>query len=309
MATALLRQGSARRARIWVALAAAAALIAWPLLAVTPAHAEVEGYLGTGDENSLWDDQGGERTLPLMTEGVAYSGTLTGPQFGVGQPYKWVIVDGALPAGIILASPEPEEYSPSATFSGTPTAAGHFTFTLFADSGEGGFELVFDGDVAAGGPPSAPEIDLTLNFAAGTALSEASSEISAEGLKVGSDYTLTMHSTPVVLHTGIIDPTGGFTMTVALPANTPVGAHRLVLTGIAPDGTVLSVEAWFTLLANGTIGAISYTGPISLAESGTETTASIAIGSGLLALGGLALILARRRRRLIAALSGEAHRL
>lgn len=388
MTKPLSRRGSDRRTRLWVALAAALAVVASPLLAVIPAQADPSGYVGAAGEAAGYWDADGNRTLPLMTEGTAYSGSLTGPQFGVGQTYKWTVTSGALPTGITLASPAPSVYAASATFSGTPTTAEHFAFTLLADTGEGGFELSFEGDVApaaTGVPPTwtdqtlpafqvsvpvadgvaadgdetitytvstgalpaglalsattgaitgtptsagpyafdltatndaghvtasfagtvaaapvadpAPVIDLTLTFDAGTPLADASSTISADGLKVGSEYTLTMYSTPVILYTGVIGPTGGFTWTVSLPANTPVGAHQLILTGIAPNGSTMSAMAWFTLLPNGTIGAISYSGPFSLAETGAEVVAPIVLASALLVVGVTAFILDRRRRR------------
>lgn len=37
----------------------------------------------------------------------------------------------------------------------------------------------------------------------------------------------------------------------------------------------MTAEAWFTLLANGTIGAISYTGPLALADTGAEATPAV----------------------------------
>lgn len=385
MKPALLRRASGRSTRIWIAVAATAAVLAAPLLAAVPAQADPARYLGTmvDDEygaQDWWDQYDGTRSLPLMTQAVAYSGSLTGPQGG---SYKWAVTDGALPAGISIESPEPGKSSRSVTFSGTPTAAGHFSFILEVDAGEGWFYLSFEGNVAtaavgvapswtdqalpaftvsvpvndgvkaggdativysvsagalpagltlstttgaitgtptSGGPytfdltatsefgsvtatfsgtvAAASAIDLTLNFTASSALSDASSTISADGLKIGSRYTLTMHSTPVVLYTGIIGPTGGFTWTVALPADTPAGAHRLVLSGTAPDGSTMTAQAWFTLLPNGTIGAISYTGPLTLANTGAEGAPAIVAGASLLAVGiALAALGGRRRKK------------
>src|SRR5690606_25545730 len=147
-----------------------------------------------------------------------------------------------------------------------PTEPGAFSVVITATNEFGDDSFTWAGTVAA-----KPELALELNFAAGTRVGDASTEISAGGLQVGSTYTLDLHSDPIRLYTGTIDPTGGFTHTVTLPANTPVGAHMLVLTGVAPDGTVLTARAWFTLLPNGTIGAVSYAGaiPFALAAAGT----------------------------------------
>lgn len=187
-----------------------------------------------------------------------------------------------LPPGITL---DPA----SGALTGTPTAAGEYMVTFMAsnDFGEDFYEWEFT--IAP-----QPEIELVLNFAAGATVGDADTVIGADGLMVGSTYTLYMHSTPRLLYTGIVDATGAFTHVVTLPADTPVGAHELILTGIAPDGTVMTAHAWFTLLANGTIGAISYAGPLSfrLALTGSEPLLPLGIASALMLAGFIAL---RRR--------------
>ena len=233
------------------------------------------GVKPTWTDESLGDLQVGAS----VNDGVAASGDPT---------IVYSVTAGTLPAGLTLSAS-------TGAITGTPTTVGPYEFTITAANAYGTITADFDGDVAA-----KPEIELTLDFAAGTKLEDASSTIGAEGLKVGSTYTLTMHSTPVVLYTGIVGPTGGFTWNVALPANTPAGAHRLVLSGIAPDGSTLTATAWFTLLADGTIGAVSYTGPLAygtLALTGADPALPLAIGSGLLLLGSLMLLRTRREQR------------
>jgi LPXTG-motif cell wall-anchored protein len=236
------------------------------------------GIAPTWTDSSLGDFEVGT----TVTDGVAAAGDPT---------IVYSVTTGTLPAGLSLSST-------SGAISGVPTTAGPYEFTITASNDYGSVTADFDGDVAA-----KPEISLTLDFAAGTRLEDASSTIGADGLKVGSTYTLTMHSTPVVLYTGIIGPTGGFTWNVALPANTPAGAHRLVLSGIAPDGSTMTATAWFSLLADGTIGAVSYTGPVAygsplaLAVTGADASMPLALGSGLLVLGGIMLLSTRRKRR------------
>ena len=178
--------------------------------------------------------------------------------------------------------------------SGTPVHDGKWRATIRATNGFGTDDLDISGYV-----DPAPELDLVLEFAAGATIEDASTTISAGGLQVGSTYTLTMYSTPRVLYTGTIDASGAFTHVVTLPADTPVGAHRLELTGVAPDGTVMTASAWFTLLPNGTIGAISYTGPLSftlaaaLASAGVDPLAPLSAALLLTAAG---VYLLRRRR-------------
>lgn len=173
---------------------------------------------------------------------------------------------------------------------GTPTTAGDYVVTFTASNGVNpDATFIWEPTIAA-----APELDLTLNFAPGTTIDTATTEIGAGNLQVGSTYTLYMHSTPRLLYTGTIDATGAFLHTITLPADTPVGAHELILTGVAPDGTVLTARAWFTLLPNGTIGAISYVGPLSfsLAATGSDPLLPLGLAGGLLLAGYL---VARRR--------------
>ena len=61
-------------------------------------------------------------TLPQATVGAAYSQTLSAT--GGSPPYTWSVTSGALPAGLTLAS--------GGAISGTPTAAGTFSFTVQA---------------------------------------------------------------------------------------------------------------------------------------------------------------------------------
>ena len=194
------------------------------------------------------------------------------------------VTGGTLPAGLTLDSS-------TGALTGTPTTAGPYEFTITAENDFGSITADFEGDVAA-----APVLNLVLDFAAGTSIEDAASTISADGLQVGSTYTLTMFSTPRVLYTGTIGGSGGFTWVVSLPADTPAGSHRLLLTGIAADGTPMSAEAWFSLRANGTIGAISYTGPIDgLAVTGAEVMPTMFGAAMLLLLGIGAVTVARRR--------------
>jgi len=198
----------------------------------------------------------------------------------------YTVSAGALPTGLALNAA-------TGAVTGTPTSAGAFDFTLAATNDYGHVDQQFTGTVAA-----APVIDLALDFQAGTSITDASSTISAGGLKVGSTYTLTMHSTPVILYTGTIGASGGFTWKVALPADTPAGAHTLILTGVAPDGSTMTARAWFTLGANGKMLAISYSGPTALASTGASDPAlPLGIALSLLLFGSLAVIVARRRRR------------
>ncbi|WP_395640039.1 putative Ig domain-containing protein [Pseudolysinimonas sp.] len=229
---------------------------------------------GVGPE---WEDD----ELPDLSEGVAVSDGVLAD----GDPtITYAVTDGTLPAGLAL---DPA----TGAITGTPTAPGPYAFTITAENDFGSIDAIFEGDVAA-----KPDLDLVLEFEAGTSIEDASSTISASGLQVGSEYTLTMYSTPRVLYTGTIDGTGGFSWVVSLPADTPDGSHRLVLTGIAADGTPMSATAWFSL-SSGRITAISYSGPVGgLAATGVEVTSGLAAAVILLLVGAGALTATRRRR-------------
>jgi len=68
-------------------------------------------------------------TLPSGAVGAAYSQTITAS--GGTAPYTFTVTSGALPTGLTLSS--------SGTLSGTPTAAGSFTFTVLATDAAGCF--------------------------------------------------------------------------------------------------------------------------------------------------------------------------
>lgn len=206
----------------------------------------------------------------------------------VGDPViVYALASGALPPGLTLSTA-------TGAITGTPTLVGEYTFSISATNDYGSIVADFTRSVAA-----APELELELDFAAGTRIEDAASLISASGLKIGSTYTLTMHSAPVLLYTGVVGPSGGFSWTVSLPLDTPPGAHELVLRGIAPDDSSLTARAWFVLLADGRIAAISYSGPLNaaayLADTGLELAPVLGAAGLLLAGGALLLAVARRR--------------
>ena len=75
-------------------------------------------------------------TIPSGTVGAPYQQVITAVG-GVGGPYTFAVISGALPAGIALGA--------DGTLSGTPTAAGTFTFTVTAtDSEENDGSIPYD---------------------------------------------------------------------------------------------------------------------------------------------------------------------
>jgi hypothetical protein len=219
-----------------------------------------------------------------LTDGVSAVG---------GSTIGYSITAGALPAGLAL--------SPSTgALTGTPTTVALYDFTVTATNLGGHIDQQLSGLIY---PAATLEIDPL--FAAGTDLSSATLFIGGSGLTPLSAYDLTLHSTPVVITSGSTGGAGAFSGTFALPASTPPGAHSLVLTAVALSGTTITTTVWFSVLANGTIGAVSLTGPVpdvssaptGLASTGADPTALIHWGVLALLLG--AVLLSLRRRQLI----------
>jgi hypothetical protein len=248
--------------------------------------------------------------LPVWTDtetAKGYVGTVYADQVAATGAVSYELVAGDLPDGL--------ELSADGTLSGTPSKAGTFTYTVAAYN-EGvqpqtrtpapakGDKVEHEITTVIGDA----EIALTLEFEAGATIAGSETRISANGLKPGSAYELWMHSEPVLLDTGVIDESGSFAKNVALPANTPAGAHSLILTGVAANGDELTATAWFSVDASGKVVATSYTGPVGNPVAAAVDTvkgalASTGFGAGwlvapmvlVLLLGGALLLVARRR--------------
>jgi len=197
------------------------------------------------------------------------------------------LVDGDLPAGI--------EIDDQGHLTGTPTTEGPYDFTVVATNDGGETEHHFTGVVLGA------ELHLELGFAVGTKIADATTTGTASGLKPGSDWTMTLHSDPITIGSGVVAANGIVSHLVSLPANTPAGQHRIVMAGVAPDGSALSSTVWFTLDTNGVIVAVSLTGPTpaltGLAYTGSSMAGGV-WGIGALAIAaGLGFVFFARRRR------------
>lgn len=106
----------------------------------------------------------------------------------------------------------------------------------------------------------------------------------ARGFVPGERVTFVLHSDPVVLGTAIADADGVATLTVALPAGVPAGAHTVVATG-ADSGRAADV-------------GVTLTGPSDgLAVTGTDPAALGGLVAALLVTGGALVAGARLQRR------------
>jgi hypothetical protein len=103
--------------------------------------------------------------------------------------------------------------------------------------------------------------------------------------------TVTLHSTPQTVGTFTADAQGTVTVTFTLPAGTPVGNHTLVYEG--DQGTYFQESIAVAAASPAAATATAASG--GLAYTGASIALPLALGTGLLAAGGGALLITRRR--------------
>lgn len=64
--------------------------------------------------------------------------------------------------------------------------------------------------------------------------------INGSGFKANTEVTVTLNSTPVLLGTAITNSLGSFSKVFTIPANTPSGAHHIVIAGVDVNGNALT---------------------------------------------------------------------
>jgi LPXTG-motif cell wall-anchored protein len=107
--------------------------------------------------------------------------------------------------------------------------------------------------------------------------------------KVGALVTFRFLSTPVVVGTATADANGVATLTFKVPADATAGQHHVESTGTGTNDQALTQSAAITV-TGGTSGTVPKTGANS-------TKPMAEIGVGALALGGLFVLIARRRTK------------
>ena len=136
-----------------------------------------------------------------------------------------------------------------------PAGTGQVDIVLRAGAAEAAATYLYDAPVVP--PVVAPlELNLKLALEIGTKLVGQKVTIKGGGLKPFSDYVLELHSDTVVIYQGVADKNGNFLQTLKLAGNAcvPAGRHSFKLTGINPDGSPNTDEAFFNLGADCIVG-------------------------------------------------------
>jgi LPXTG-motif cell wall-anchored protein len=116
----------------------------------------------------------------------------------------------------------------------------------------------------------------------------------------GSTVTFTFFSAPVTLGSATADANGVVTATVTIPADATLGEHTITATGPAAAGGTLTNSVGITVVGAGQAGAGTFvpgTFTGALPRTGNDSSLPLArAGALLLAVGGVLVLAARRRR-------------
>jgi hypothetical protein len=241
-------------------------------------------------------------TVNPMQVDASFDQTFTPPL--VGHNWNWSAggVGGAsnLPDGLSVEVLDPwsDEMVPSIHLTGTPTVAGPYDITLWADDDYGNEVVIHVTGTVLGPIESA---DLTLGAQIGDVVAGAEVDFSAQGVKEGAEYTLYLHSSPVLLSFGTVAASHTILGTALIPSDLEPGWHSLTLTSrwfSQTDFQSFDTVLWFLIGADGTLLARNLTGPTALAVTGTSDPAGGFLLAGGAFLFGLLLVLGRKQRRL-----------
>ncbi|PHV25239.1 autotransporter outer membrane beta-barrel domain-containing protein, partial [Janthinobacterium sp. BJB426] len=211
-------------------------------------------------------------TLPAMTAGVAFS---QGVNATGGTPaYNYAVTAGSLPTGLTLAA--------DGTLSGTPAAAGAYSFTITATDSSTGAGAPFSGSRAysgsvAPGAPIAGNVSatvaygssanpITLSLSGGAASSVAVASGASHGTATASGTSITY--TPTAGYGG----PDSFTYTATNGIGTSTAATVTITVG-TPTVTIVQ-----TSVAGGTVGA-AYSQTLTAANGLAPYTYAISAGA------------------------------
>ncbi|WP_338679377.1 putative Ig domain-containing protein [Janthinobacterium sp. TB1-E2] len=198
-------------------------------------------------------------TLPAMTSGVAYSQTIAASG-GTGT-YTYARTAGSLPAGLTLAS--------NGTLSGTPTAAGAYSFTVTAtdsSTGAGPYSgaRAYSGTVAAGAPvagnvsatvaygSSANPVTLDLSGGVATSVAVASAALHGTATANGTSITYMPAAGYAGLDSFTYTASNGIGTSAAATVAVIVNALEVTLVPTVPGATIAMAYSQNLSAANGT---------------------------------------------------------
>jgi hypothetical protein len=113
--------------------------------------------------------------------------------------------------------------------------------------------------------PSAPTVALDFSLTVGQQVANASVPYSASGLQVGSNYDITVRSTPQIIAQGTVPAGGTVSGSATIPAGLAPGWHTITFTTTAADGAETKDVVWFKIAGDGTLLATSDVQPAELA--------------------------------------------
>lgn len=133
------------------------------------------------------------------------------------------------------------------------------------------------------------EISMTLDLEPGEPIAGANTFVTGAWLMPDSAWTTTVNSTPQIVCSSIdlgnTNVYGAFSCNFPMPDNLEPGDHTVVLEGLAPDGSVLTRTANFTIDASGNLVSWSYNSDLPSDPGLPNTGLTIAIIAGETVLG------------------------
>lgn len=152
-------------------------------------------------------------------------------------------------------------------------------------------------DAPTGTPTDAPGATTsTVTFSASEVAPGASQTATATGFTAGESVTAVMYSDPVNVGTFMADDSGTVRATFTVPAGTPAGEHRLVLTGQRSGAVAEGTFAVGTNPVAAVFGALASTGT----DANRWAWAGVLLLVSGLGMGGLSLYLRRSQKSAIA---------
>lgn len=137
------------------------------------------------------------------------------------------------------------------------------------------------------GPTLAPT-DVMASVSDSTVTPGASDTVTASGFAPNEPVEILLHSEPVTLWSGVASASGTIQQTIVIPADTPLGDHRIEVRGAT------SGSAWVPITVS---GGLARTGELAATGGDYDVLPYLLGGSGLVLAVGLAAILTTRRRR------------